>query len=111
MKRGNRLRGPRAGLRRTAVLLLLALRTGQRTVGEEGGLRRPRGLGEGEVRSPPSDGRLPSEGGAGVRPTEGADRGPRHGTYLHLEVRRGAHSTSRIAMASFIRFPCPTAVR
>src|SRR5205823_12183707 len=106
------MRGPRAGLRRTAVLLLLALRTGQRTVGEEGGLRRPRGLGEGEVRSPASHGRLPSEGGAGVRPTEGADRGPRHGgVYLYLEVRRCAHSTSRIAMASFIRFPCPTAVR
>src|SRR5205823_10272312 len=82
------MRRPRAGLRRTAVLLLLALRTGQRTVGEEGGLRRPRGLGESEVRSPPSHGRVPSEGGAGVRPTEGADRGPRHGAYLHLEVHR-----------------------
>src|SRR5205823_6906373 len=81
------MRRPRAGLRRTAVLLLLALRTGQRTVGEEGGLRRPRGLREGEVGSPASDGRLPSEGGAGVRPTEGADRGPRRGAYLHLEVQ------------------------
>jgi hypothetical protein len=36
---------------------------------EEGGLRRPGGLGEREIRSPASDGRLPPEGGGGVRTT------------------------------------------
>src|SRR5437867_4286869 len=78
---------PRARLRRTAVLVLLALRAGRRTIEEEGGLRRPRRLGEGEVRPPASDGRLPSKGGTGVRPATSEDRGPRRSTYLHLEVR------------------------
>src|SRR5207247_5242529 len=54
---------------------------------EEGGLRRPGGLRQGAVGPPPSNGRLPSEGGAGVRPASGADRGPRWRAYLHLEVR------------------------
>src|SRR5207247_3079496 len=54
---------------------------------EEGGLRRPGGLRQGAVGPPPSNGRRPSEGGAGVRPASGADRGPRWRAYLHLEVR------------------------
>src|SRR5439155_13967589 len=73
-------------IRRTAVLLLLALRTEERTVGEDGGLRRPRRLGEGEVGPVAQNGCLPSEGGGGVRATERADRGPRRGAYLHVEV-------------------------
>src|SRR5437867_9519114 len=81
------MRRPRSRFRRKAVLLLLALRTGQRTVAEEGGLRRPGGLRRGAVGPPPSNGRLPSEGGAGVRPASGADRGPRWRAYLHLGVR------------------------
>src|SRR5437667_7953848 len=81
------MRRPHSRLRRTAVLLLLALRTAQRTVAEEGGLRRPGGLRRGAVGPPPPNGRLPSEGGAGVRPASGADRGPRWRAYLHLEVR------------------------
>src|SRR5205809_5046751 len=76
-----------AGLRRTAVLLLLALRTGRRSVEEEGGLRRPRRLGPGPIRTPAADGGLPPEGGARVRPTAGEDRGLNRGAYLHLEVR------------------------
>src|SRR5438094_9949603 len=79
------MRHPRSRFRRTAVLLLLALRTGQRTVAEEGGLRRPGGLRRGAVGPPPSNGRLPSEGGAGGRPASAADRGPRWRAYLHLE--------------------------
>src|SRR5438046_6685861 len=92
------MRCPRSRLRRTAVLLLLALRTGQRTVAEEGGLRRPGGLRRGAVGPPPPNGRLPLEGGAGVRTPSGADRGPRWRACLHLEVRsdmvplRGADS-------------------
>src|SRR5947208_12725594 len=75
-------------LRRTAVLLLLALRADERTVGEEGGLHRSRGLGVRPVRSPAPDGRLPPEGGAGIRGATGPDRRPhRGGSYLHLEVR------------------------
>src|SRR5947207_8002562 len=81
------MRRPHSRLRRTTVLLLLALRTAQRTVAEEGGLRRPGGLRRGAVGPPPPNGRLPSEGGAGVRPASGADRGPRWRAYLHLEVR------------------------
>src|SRR5436309_16128947 len=65
----------------------MALRTRQRTVAEEGGLRRPGGLRQGAVGPPPSDGRLPSKGGGGVRPASGADRGPRCRAYLRLEVR------------------------
>src|SRR6266550_9237095 len=77
-----------ARLRRTAVLLLLALRADERTVGEEGGLHRSRGLGVRPVRSPAPDGRLPPEGGAGIRGAAGPDRRPhRGGSYLHLEVR------------------------
>src|SRR5947208_14656498 len=63
------MRRPRSRFRRTTVLLLLALRTGQRTVAEEGGLRRPGGLRRGAVGPPPSNGR------------------PRWRAYLHLEVR------------------------
>src|SRR2546429_9257515 len=81
------MRRPRSRFRRTTVLLLLALRTGQRTVAEEGGLRRPGGLRRGSVGPPPSNGRLPSEGGAGGRPASGAGRGPRWCAYLLLEVR------------------------
>src|SRR5205809_4132928 len=76
-----------ARLRRTEILLLLALRTGRRSVEEEGGLCRPRRLGPGPIRTPAADGGLPSEGGARVRPTAGEDRGPDRGAYLHLEVR------------------------
>src|SRR5213592_1630560 len=82
------MRRPCSRFRRTAVLLLLALRAGQRSVDPEGGLRGPRGLREGEVGSPPSDGRLPSEGGTGVRPAPRPDRKPhRPVPYLYLEVR------------------------
>src|SRR5437764_12749947 len=77
--------GPR--VRRAEVLLLLALRTGRRSVEEEGGLRRPRRLGPGPIGTPAANGRLPPEGGAGVRPTPGENRGPDRGAYLHLEVR------------------------
>src|SRR6184192_3198848 len=83
---GNRLRRAGARLRRTEILLLLALRTGRRSVEEEGGLRRPRRFGPGPIRTPAADGGLPPEGGAGVRPTTGEDRGPDRGAYLHLEV-------------------------
>src|SRR5207253_10426504 len=82
------MRGSCSRLRRTAVLLLLALRAHERTVGEEGGLHRSRGLGVRPVRSPAPNGGLPPEGGAGIRAAAGPDRGPhRGGSYLHLEVR------------------------
>src|SRR5205807_270626 len=82
------MRGSCSRLRRTAVLLLLALRAHERTVGEEGGLHRSRGLGVPPVRSPAPNGGLPPEGGAGIRAAAGPDRGPhRGGSYLHLEVR------------------------
>src|SRR5947199_1923649 len=77
---GSRLRG-------TEVLLLLALRTGRRSVEEEGRLCRPRRFGPGPIGTAAADGGLPPEGGAGVRPTPGEDRGPDRGAYLHLEVR------------------------
>src|SRR5207237_7225239 len=73
-------------LRRTSVLLLLALRTGQWTIGSGGGLCRPCGFGKGTVGSPPSDGRLSPEGGTGIRPAAGAVRGLRGGAFLSLEV-------------------------
>src|SRR5438445_4111396 len=82
------MRGSCSRLRRTAVLLLLALRAHERTVGGEGGLHRSRGLGVRPVRSPAPNGGLPPEGGAGIRAAAGPDRGPhRGGSYLHLEVR------------------------
>src|SRR5438132_7793241 len=82
------MRGSCSRLRRTAVLLLLALRAHERTVGEEGGLHRSRGLGVRPVRSPAPNGGLPPEGGAGIRAAAGPDRRPhRGGSYLHLEVR------------------------
>src|SRR5439155_8336167 len=81
------MRGAGSRLRRTAVLLLLALRTGQRSVEEEGRLCRPRRFGPGPIGTAAADGSLPPEGGAGVRPTPGKDRGPDRGAYLHLEVR------------------------
>src|SRR5436309_7474994 len=97
---------------RTSVLLFLALRTGQWTAGSEGRLCRPCGLETGTVGSPPSDGRLPPEGGTGIRPAAGADRGLRRGAYLYLEVHvQGRHSTSRRAIVSRVRLPCPIAVR
>src|SRR5438552_8446350 len=77
---GSRLRG-------TEVLLLLALRTGRRSVEEEGRLCRPRRFGPSPIGTAAADGGLPPEGGAGVRPTPGEDRGPDRGAYLHLEVR------------------------
>src|SRR5438132_14087935 len=74
-------------LRRATVLLLLALRADERTVGEEGGLHRSRGLGVRPVRSPAPDGRLPPEGGAGIRAAARPDRRPHSGcSYLHSEV-------------------------
>src|SRR5207249_7627772 len=99
------MRRPRSQFRRTAVLLLLALRTGQRTVAEKGGLRRPGGLRQGAGGPPPWDGRLPWEGGAGVRPASGADRGPRWRTYLHLEVRSDLISRSGAKCLSSRRDP------
>src|SRR5437660_5373251 len=99
-------------VRRTSVLLLLALRTGQWTIGSEGGLCRPCGFGKGTVGSPPSDGRLPPEVRTGIRPAAGADRGLRRSAYLYLEVHaQGRHSTSRRAIVSRVRLPCPIAVR
>src|SRR6267143_4751490 len=82
------MRGTRAGDPRASVLLLLALRTRWRTVRPQ---RRLRGEGRGrEVPPghPPKDGRVPREGGAGLRPPEGPDRAVRRprGCYLHLEV-------------------------
>src|SRR5438309_7845277 len=77
---GSRLRG-------TEVLLLLALRTGRRSVEEEGRLCRPRRFGPGPIGTATADGGLPPEGGAGVRPTPGEHRGPDRGAYLHLGVR------------------------
>src|SRR5437867_3958603 len=87
MNVGDRVRceGPR--VRWPAVLLLLALRTRGREVPEEGGIRRPRGLGSGPWRSSPEDRRLPREGGAGVRAAAGSGRGmDPAGAYLCLEV-------------------------
>src|SRR2546422_520051 len=75
-------------------------------------LRRPRGFGEGEDGSPEANGRLPSQGGARVRPAAGPDRAAhRFGAYLHLEVRspwtseasRRAHSMYRSASAGGMR--------
>src|SRR2546430_841995 len=77
-----------ARLRRKAVLLLLALRADEWTIGAEGGLHRPRRLGLGQVGPPASDGGLPPEGRTGVRAAPGPDRDPdRIDSYLHLEVR------------------------
>src|SRR2546429_6867744 len=76
-----------ARLRRKAVLLLLALRADEWTIGAEGGLHRPRRLGLGEVGPSASDGGLPPEGRTGVRAAPGPDRDPdRLDSYLHLEV-------------------------
>src|SRR5438093_13167310 len=105
------MRRPRSRFRRTAVLLLLALRTGQRTVAEEGGLRRPGGLRRGAVGPPPSNGRLPSEGGAGVRPASGAARGPRWRAYPHLGVRSDmiplSGANSRFSRRDRVLSPAP----
>src|SRR5438874_12870052 len=99
-------------LRRTSVLLLLALRTGQWTVGSEGGVCRPCGFGKGTVVSPPSDGRLPPEVRTGIRPAAGADRGLRRTASLYLEVHaQGRLSPSRRASVSRVRLPCPIAAR
>src|SRR2546430_6395391 len=77
-----------ARLRRKAVLLLLALRADERTIGAEGGLHRPRRLGLGPVGPSTSDGGLPPEGRTGVRAAPGPDRDPdRLDSYPHLEVR------------------------
>src|SRR3990172_2024564 len=82
------MRGARAGLRRPSVLLLLALRARRRSVRAPRGLRRPGRLRKGEAESPATPPGVPSEGGAGVRPAEDEDRGPRgRRTYLRLEVR------------------------
>src|SRR2546423_7331233 len=81
------MRCPRSRLRRTAVLLLLALRTGQRSIRSEGGLRRSRGFREGPVGAAPSHGRIPPEGRARVRPEASPDRESGvDGVYLYLEV-------------------------
>src|SRR5436190_21584598 len=74
-------------LRRTAVLLLLALRARRWALNEARGLRGPRRLGAGPVGAPASDGREPSPGRAGIRTSEGEDRGPHCRAYLYLEVR------------------------
>src|SRR2546422_6650287 len=77
-----------ARLRRKAVLLLLALRADEWTIGAEGGLHRPRRLGLGQVGPSASDGGLPPEGRTGVRAAPGPDRDPdRIDSSLHLEVR------------------------
>src|SRR5712692_82802 len=110
------MRGPDPGFRRTAVLLLLAPRARERTVHEEGGLRRARRLRKGQVGSLAPDRRLLPEGGAGVREEAISDREPDHGgSYLYLEVQvrrragsplpsdrpsRGGESLSRLAPSS-----------
>src|SRR3990172_2095039 len=87
---------PRSVLRWAPILLLLALRAGQRPVEPEGGVRRPRGLREGANRSLAAHGRMPPEGGAGIRPATGPDRGPhRRVAYLYLEVHRPPGSKAR----------------
>src|SRR5881397_442034 len=86
------------GVRRTALLVLLALRARQRSVDAERGLRRPRRLRRGEGGSRASDGRLSPERGAGVRAEAGSDRTPHCGeSYLYLEVcgRRPPESIGR----------------
>src|SRR6266480_2838006 len=59
-----------------------------------------------------SDLLLPPEVRTGIRPAAGADRGLRRSAYLYLEVHaQGRHSTSRRAIVSRVRLPCPIAVR
>src|SRR5438093_9600578 len=87
MEIGNRLRGADSGVRRTALLLLLALRARPRSVHAERGLRRPRRLRKSEGGSCASNGRLSPDRGAGVRAEAGSDRTADRGeSYLHLEV-------------------------
>src|SRR5207244_11668816 len=94
---GNRLRCEGPGLRWPEVLLLLALRTRERPIDAARGLRWASGLGEGEVGSPEAHGRVPPQGGTGIRSTAGPDRAAhRRGAYLHLEVwSRGNSAASR----------------
>src|SRR5712692_143528 len=90
------MRGPDPGLRRTAVLLLLAPRARERTVHAERGLRRPGRLRKGQVGPLAPDRRLPPEGGAGVREEAVSDREPDHGgSYLYLEVQDRRRTASR----------------
>src|SRR2546422_8758409 len=76
------MRGADSEFRWAAVFLLLALRAGQRSIDQAGRLRRPRRLGGGEGGPPASDCRVSPEGGTGVRPAMGADRGVRRGAGL-----------------------------
>src|SRR6266545_2023111 len=101
MKHRDRMRCPSPRIRRTTVLLLLALRADERSVRPQGGLRGSRRLRGGEGGSPPPDGRLPPEGGTGVRATASTDRGPRRVLYLCLEVRRLAVTRSAPHQARF----------
>src|SRR5712691_10527265 len=95
------MRGPDPEFRWPAVLLLLALRASERPVHEERGVRWPRRLRKGPIGSAPEDGRVPSEGRAGLREEAGPDRGPdRCESYLHLEVRRRAAESSVGAWAA-----------
>src|SRR5438034_11532081 len=83
-----RCAGPR--VRRAEVLLLLALRAGERPVDPARGLRRARGRREGPPGPPAADVGVPREGRGRARPPEDADRAvdrPR-AVYLFLEVRR-----------------------
>src|SRR2546421_12060490 len=89
------MRCPRPRLRRTAVLLLLALRTGQRSIRSQGGLRRSRGFREGPVGAAPAHGRVPPEGRGRVCAEASPDREAElDGIYLHLEVCGPPHYTS-----------------
>src|SRR5439155_23036541 len=58
---GNRPPREGPGFRWSAVLLLLALRTREWSFDAAGGLRRARGVGEGEGGSPPSEGGVPRD--------------------------------------------------
>src|SRR2546428_9733625 len=99
MNDGDRMRraGPR--LRRTTVLLLLALRAGQRPVLTEGGLHRPGRVDARSGRAAPTDGLVPSEGGAGFRPTAGPYPAPdrRRRPYPCLKVSPPSTSPAPIA--------------
>src|SRR5437870_6201433 len=106
------MRRPRSRLRRTTVLLLLALRTRERSIRPKGGLCRSRGFREGPVGAAPSHGRVPPEGRARVCAEASPDRGfGLHDVYLYLGVCGCPHSTSPMAAVRGVRLPCPIAVR
>src|SRR2546427_4992180 len=85
---GGRVRGTRAGDPRASVLLLLALRARGRAVRPAGRLHGAGRGRKGPSGHPPTDGRVPREGRAGIRSPAGPDRAVRRprGCYLYLEV-------------------------